>query len=163
MKQFDWTRLFTKTNRVYTQLVWWVIVFLLFIFLKEYPSRMSGLTLLCLVLQETLELAIPCYSQNLLILPFFQRGKWVIGMLLYLLQIIVLVYGLPYVLNGVGALFMISDKVDWRDEHITFSVIAFTIIATIFRLGLDRLILDRRRKEDELRHLKAQLNPHFLF
>jgi LytS/YehU family sensor histidine kinase len=28
---------------------------------------------------------------------------------------------------------------------------------------LDRLILEKEQKENELRHLKAQLNPHFLF
>jgi len=42
-------------------------------------------------------------------------------------------------------------------------MVAFTVIASFFKLGLDRLILDKQQKENELRHLKAQLNPHFLF
>jgi hypothetical protein len=163
MKLFDWTRLFTRPYKVYTQIVFWIVVFILFILLKEYPDRMTGLTLFCLVLQETLELAIPSYTQNVLILPFFRRGRWIMGILLYLVQVAALIYGLPYVLNAVGLLFPIHDRVDWRYEHITFSVIAFTVIATIFKAGLDRLILDRQQKENELRHLKAQLNPHFLF
>lgn len=163
MRQFDWTGLFTRPYKVYTQLGFWFVVFLLFIFLKEYPNRMTGMTLICLVLQETLELAIPSYTQNLLVLPVFKRRKWLLGAMLYLLQVFVLVYGLPYLLNGIGLLFPIRDRVDWREEHITFSVIAFTVIATIFKLGLDRLILDKQQKEDQLRHLKAQLNPHFLF
>jgi hypothetical protein len=123
--------------------------------------------LICLVLQETLELAIPSYSQNLLILPFFQRGKWLLGSILYLAQVLLLIYLIPYILNAVGLLFHtifhIGDIVDWRNEHITFSVIAFTIVATFFKIGLDRLILEKEQKENELRHLKAQLNPHFLF
>jgi LytS/YehU family sensor histidine kinase len=163
MKQFDWTCLFTKPYKVYTQLVFWAIVFILFVVLKEYPYRMSGLTLICLVLQETLELAIPSYSQNLLVVPFFKRGKWLTGILLYLVQVVLLIYGLPYILNAIGLLFPIHDRVDWRNEHIAFSIIAFTVVATIFKLGLDRLILDKQQKENELRHLKAQLNPHFLF
>jgi hypothetical protein len=140
-----------------------MLVFTLYMVLKEYPARMMGATAVCLVLQITLELAIPSYAQNLLILPFFKRRKWLLGSALYLLQILVLLYGLPYVLNAVGLLFPIDDRVDWRKEHIAFSVVAFTIMATFFKLGLDRLILDKQQKENELRHLKAQLNPHFLF
>ena len=167
MKRFDWTRLFTKPAKVYTQLAFWSIVFCLYIVLKEYPERLSGWALICLVLQETLELAIPSYSQNLLVLPFFQRGKWLLGGLLYLVQVLLLIYLIPYLLNAVGlvfhTLFHVQDIVDWRNEHITFSVIAFTVVATFFKIGLDRLILDKEQKENELRHLKAQLNPHFLF
>lgn len=167
MKPFDWTRLFTKPGKFYTQLAFWMIVFCLYILLKEYPARLTGWALVCNVLQEVLELAIPSYSQNLLVLPFFQRRKWLLGSLLYLVQAPLLIYLIPYILNAVGlvfgALFHIQDIVDWRNEHITFSVIAFTVIATFFKIGLDRLILDKERKENELRHLKAQLNPHFLF
>ncbi|MBE9463953.1 sensor histidine kinase [Dyadobacter subterraneus] len=163
MKQFDWTRLFIKPYRIFTQLAFWVIVFVLFIVLKEFPDRMNGLTLFCLVLQQTLELAIPSYSQNLLIVPLFNRGKWIIGIVLYLVQVILLIKLLPYILNAVGLLFPISDRVNWHYEHITFSVIAFTVVATIFKIGLDKLILEKQQKENELRHLKAQLNPHFLF
>jgi len=163
MKQFDWTRLFTKPLKVYTQLVFWVVVFLLYMVLKEYPARMMGATAVCNVLQITLELAIPSYSQNLLILPFFKRRRWFLGAVLYLVQIVALIYSLPYLLNAVGLLFPINDRVDWRNEHIAFSVVAFTIMATMFKLGLDRVILDKQQKENELRHLKAQLNPHFLF
>src|SRR5579859_4221428 len=136
MRQFDWTSLFAKPYKVYTQLGFWFIVFLLFIFLKEYPNRMTLVTLICLVLQETLELAIPSYTQNLLVLPFFLRRKWLLGIMLYLLQVLALIYGLPYLLNGVGLLFPIQDRVDWRNEHVMFSVVSFTVIATIFKLGL---------------------------
>jgi two-component system, LytTR family, sensor histidine kinase LytS len=128
---------------------------------------MTGATLICLVSQEVLELAIPSYTQNLLILPFFKRKKWWLGAVLYLIQLVLLVKFLPYLLNAVGIfwkmLFGVTDLVDWRKEHITFSVVAFTVIATFVKIALDKLILDKERKENELRHLKAQLNPHFLF
>jgi two-component system sensor histidine kinase LytS len=163
MRKFDWTSLFTKPYKLYTQIVFWVLVFVAYMVLKEYPARMMGATAVCLVLQITLELMIPSYTQNLLILPFLKRRKWLLGVVLYLAQIAALIYGLPYVLNAVGLLFPINDRVDWRNEHIAFSIVAFTIMATIFKLGLDRLILDKQQKENELRHLKAQLNPHFLF
>jgi len=109
MKRFDWTQLFTKPYKIYTQLVFWVIVFFLYIFLKEYPNRMTGATLICLVLQEMLELAIPVYSQNLLVLPFFKKGKWIYGAGLYVLQVALLIFILPYILNGIGLLFPITE------------------------------------------------------
>lgn len=167
MKPFDWTHLYNRPYKVYAQLVGWAVVFSLFILLKEYPQRMTGMTLICLVFQQLLELAIPSYTQNLLILPFFKRRRWWVGILLYLIQLVLLITLLPYLLNAVGALFGmlfgITDLADWRKEHIAFSVVAFTVIATFYKLFFDRLMLDKQRKDDELRHLKAQLNPHFLF
>lgn len=167
MKQFDWTVLFRRPLNVFTQLVAWLVIFFLYILLKEYPQRMSGATLVCLVLQETLELAIPCYAQNLLILPLFKQRRWLTTSILYLVQLACLVLFLPYVLNTIGylfgALFHVTDLVDWRNEHIAFSIVAFTVIASLAKIAVDKLILEKERKENELRHLKAQLNPHFLF
>ena len=144
-------------------MVFWLMVSFAIIFFKEYPERMTGLTMICLVLQVTLEFMIPCYSQNLLVVPFFKKHGWLWGTAAYLLQIGLLVFLLPFVLNAVGMLFPVTDRVDWRNEHVTFSVVTFTVIATFYKVALDGLILDKKRKEDELRHLKAQLNPHFLF
>jgi len=167
MKPFDWTHLYNRPYKVYAQFAGWAVVFSLFILLKEYPQRMTGMTLICLVFQQLLELAIPSYTQNLLILPFFKRRRWWVGILLYISQLVLLIILLPYLLNAVGALFGmlfgITDLADWRKEHIAFSVVAFTVIATFCKLFFDRLMLDKQRKDDELRHLKAQLNPHFLF
>ncbi|RZK08560.1 MAG: histidine kinase, partial [Flavobacterium sp.] len=163
MKPFDWTILFIKPYKIYTHIVFWLMVSFAIIFFKEYPERMTGLTMICLVVQVTLEFMIPCYSQNLLVMPFFKRYGWLRGIAAYLLQIGLLIFLLPYVLNAVGMLFPITDRVDWRDEHVTFSVVTFTLIATIYKVALDGLIMDKKQKENELMHLKAQLNPHFLF
>jgi two-component system sensor histidine kinase LytS len=163
MKPFDWTRLFIGPYKIYTHVLFWLLFSCAIIFLKEYPERMTGLTMICLVLQTTLEVIIPCYSQNLLVIPLFKKRGWLLGAAAYILQVVLLIFLLPYILNAIGLLFPITDRVDWRNEHITFSIFAFTLTATVFRLALDGLILDKQRKENELRHLKAQLNPHFLF
>ena len=166
-KEFNWTILFNKRNRIYTQVSFFIVIFFLFIILKEYPLSFTGVSLICIVLQQTLEFAIPCYTQNYLVLPFFRRGKWITGLILYIVQIITLVYGLPYILNIAGlpfvTIFHMQNSIDWTREHITFSMIAFTLIASIFKTALDKLIIDHDQKEMELKHLKAQLNPHFLF
>lgn len=140
----------------------------MYILLKEYPRRMTGMALVCIVLQETLELAIPCFTQNLLVLPFFKRRKWFVSIALYAVQLVLLVQLLPYFLNSVGRLFAklfhITDVVtNWQDQHFAFTMVAFTVMASIAKVGIERLIRDKEQKENELRHLKAQLNPHFLF
>ncbi len=124
---------------------------------------MTGLTMIALVLQGTLELIIPCYTQTLLVIPLFKKHGWLLGTAVYLIQLVLLISLLPYILNAIGMLFPITDRVDWRNEHIAFSVVAFTLVATVYKMALDGLILEKQRKENELRHLKAQLNPHFLF
>jgi len=168
MKTFDWTRLFTWPYKGYTQLAFWVIVFFLYILLKEYPQRMSGITLICLVFQETLELIIPCYSQNLLVLPLLKRRKWLFAIIIYAVQLMFLIELLPYLLNLIGLffakLFHITDVVtNWQEQHFAFTMVAFTVMASLAKVGVERLIRDKEQKENELRHLKAQLNPHFLF
>jgi len=168
MKQFDWTHLFTWPYKVYTQVAFWVIVFFLYILLKEYPERMRGIALVCIITQEVLELAIPSYTQNLLVLPFLKRSKWLVGVFIYIVQLALLIELLPYVLNLVGWLFVnvfhITDVVtNWQDQHFAFTMVAFTVMASLAKVGVDRLMRDKEQKENELRHLKAQLNPHFLF
>src|ERR1700760_2482983 len=141
MKRFDWIQLFTWPYKVYVQLGFWAIVLCLFIVLKEYPYSFTGASLICIVLQETLELAIPSYSQNLLILPFFKRGKWVVGAILYIIQIVLLVWLIPFILSGVwvffSAVFYITNRVFWREEHISFIVTASSVMGPSFKLGLD--------------------------
>jgi LytS/YehU family sensor histidine kinase len=95
--------------------------------------------------------------------PFFKKRGWLWGTSAYLLQIGLLICLLPFILNAVGMLFPITDRVDWRNERIAFSVVTFTLIASIYKVALEGLILDKKQKENELMHLKAQLNPHFLF
>jgi two-component system sensor histidine kinase LytS len=163
MQLIDWTHLFIKPYKGYTHVVFWLMVSCAIIFLKEYPERMTGLTMICLVLQVTFEIIIPCYSQNSLVVPVFKNHGWLLGTAAYLFQVVVLILLLPYILNTIGMLFPITDRVDWRHEHIAFSVVAFTLMATVYKMALDGLILDKQRQENELRHLKAQLNPHFLF
>ena len=81
---------------------------------------------------------------------------------------IYLINGLPVLLDFTGLLFVklfdIQHWVEWKKESFAFKMIAYTVMASIFKIAKDSIISSKeQRGEAELQTLKSQLNPHFLF
>src|SRR3990170_2743633 len=93
-------------------------------------------------------------------LNFFTRSRW----WLYVFFISVLIGGFYY-----GKLFIINK---WfaelaNDENVFaftfFPIIFFLIISTIYRLVLDKIHSEKTQLATELKFLRSQVSPHFLF
>lgn len=167
-KKLDWLLLLNRKNRLYRHILFWIAVTAFLIVLKEYPpwlKRPAEIT--CVTLQILLTFIISCYTNNYFVLPFFFRKKTVIAILLYCCQIVLLTFLMPVLLDLVSILFVrifdIQYWVEWKKESFAFKIIAYTAMASIFKIAKDSILSSKEQKEAELRHLKSQLNPHFLF
>lgn len=166
-KKFDLIKLLDKRNLLYRDLLLWTIIVFIFIVFKEYPLQYKGTEIVCFILQLTLLTAIPSYTNNLIIIPLFKKRKIAIAIISYISQIILLTLSLPVLFELISHLFVkifdMQQWTNWKNENVAFNIIAFTVIASVFKIAKDKIILESERKETELKNLVAQLNPHFLF
>lgn len=168
LKKLDWTIFLNKENRLYRHLFFWLMVTLWPVIFKAYPKNLTSAELACNLLQGNLQLAIPAYINNYLVLPFFKNKKIRIGIILFISQIVLMAFLLPVILDvfipGLFVkLFNIQHWNIWGEEHLNYKIVGFVIMASVFKYAKDSFVRSKEQNETELRHLKNQLNPHFLF
>jgi LytS/YehU family sensor histidine kinase len=147
--------------------VFWLLVILWLIIFPAHPGHFHGAEIVCFMIQDILQLAIPAYVNIYIVLPFFRKRKILIAILLFICQIVLLPLIEPPFLDLIRLLFVklyaVHNCIDWSIENLNSKVVAYVIMATIFKYAKDNLMRSKEQKEAELRHLKSQLNPHFLF
>ena len=168
LKKFDWSIILNEENRLYRHLFFWMMVTLWPIVFKAHPKNLTGAELACNLLQGNLQLAIPAYINNYLVLPFFKNKRIAIGIILFISQIVLMSFLLPVILDMVipqlfVKLYNIQYWNNWGEEHLNYKIVATVMLASIFKYAKDSFVRSKEQKETELRHLKNQLNPHFLF
>ena len=103
-------------------------------------------------------LAPPIYITNLWILPFFRKNKGFF-FILFFISTISFSYILMSILN-----YSIGISFDWLKFMNFIGIFTFVLLFGIsIKLARDSFLLKQKEKEAELKLLKAQLNPHFLF
>jgi LytS/YehU family sensor histidine kinase len=103
-------------------------------------------------------IAPPVYISNLKILPLFLQKKLKLAAFLYLLNIAFFTF------IGVLILSSLLERFQFIMLTNAFGAILLILIfGTALKLSKDSFVRRQQEKEAELKLLKAQLNPHFLF
>lgn len=159
--------LFKKKNIHVQHFLFWLFVVLVTLLFKEYPTGFQPIEITCYLIQFVAFMAIPGYFHNFLVLPLFKRQKIFLGLLLYIAELLLLTLLLPYLFKGISqafiSLFDIGNWINWENENIAFNIFGFTVMASVINIAKERVTLQKEQKEAELKLLKEQLNPHFLF
>ena len=139
-------------NKIVQNIIVWV-----FIFLIGLVSIQSD-NLILSALLAVVFLAGPVYIHNLKILPlFFTNRKW-IGLFFFLVNIAIF--------TCIGVYFL-SDALDdfkWRMFYNMIGILLLVLlVSSSLKVASDSFVRRQQEKDAELKLLKAQLNPHFLF
>lgn len=102
-------------------------------------------------------LLVPIYLNNIFILPVFNK-KTFIGILLFVFN--TLIFTLIVVFFVSNSL----NKFEWSMIPNLFGIMVLALLfGSAIRIARDSFVKRQQVKEAELKLLKAQLNPHFLF
>lgn len=139
-------------NKIIQNIIVWV-----FIFLVALVSIQSDNVVLSAFL-GVLFLAFPVYVHNLKILPlFFGKRIW-FGVLLFVLNI-----GL-FATISIYFLSVVTQRFEWRMVYNMIGILVLVLfVSSSLKVARDSFIRRQEEKDAELKLLKAQLNPHFLF
>ncbi len=139
-------------NKMVQNLFIWFFLFLILLTTIQAENKV-------LASLFSIALLVPAvYSNNLLILPFLRKKR---GLFLVLFLVNVLLF----VLISVGIIRWVENQAFELSMYINFfgiMVLAMVFASTI-KIARDSFTRRQHEKEAELKLLKAQLNPHFLF
>lgn len=139
-------------NKLIQNLFIWFFLFLILLTTIQADARVLS------ALFAILLLAPPVYLNNLLILPFFNKKPFIFFSLFILNSLVftgISVFVIQVALGGPFELRMFIN-------FFGIMILAMTFASAI-KLARDSFTRRQQEKEAELKLLKAQLNPHFLF
>lgn len=139
-------------NKIFQNIIIWLFLLIIFIMVIQADNRfLVSIVLIGFIMP-------PIYLNNLKILPLFFTKKRSLGITFFTLNILV------FTILGVCFLSDFFEKFQWKMLLNVFGAVLLIILfGTALKLARDSFYRRQEEKEAELKLLKAQLNPHFLF
>lgn len=139
-------------NRVLQNVIIWLFVLLIFTMVIQADNRLLTAATLIAFISPAI------YINNLKILPLYFKNKVITAGTLFFINILL------FTVFGVLLLSELLQQFEWRMFYNLFGIILLSILfGTTLKISRDSFFRRQQEKEAELKLLKAQLNPHFLF
>jgi two-component system sensor histidine kinase LytS len=159
-------------NRLLQNIIVWLCLFGLI----QLTASFEGDTIACEryggILGICLMIGFPIYGTNMIILPLWRQKKIGLSLLLYALNISLFALASSFIVYGTAAIFcsLSNNPVSPFDDfemgdfiNSVSTLIMTTLIGLAIRIARDSILQNNKNKIAELKLLKAQVNPHFLF
>lgn len=139
-------------NKLVQNILVWLFLMIIFLMVIQAENRLlASAAIIAFIIP-------PVYISNLKILPLFFTNRRVLGVVLFSLNIIFFTF------LGVTLLSSFFESFQWKMLLNIFGAVLLVILfGTALKLARDSFYRRQEEKEAELKLLKAQLNPHFLF
>lgn len=170
--------LFRKNKLLLLHLIFWALYFSFFFYLVSFPRK--GVepnylrALLDAITQLITMMAISYFNYFVLLPKALKKGKWGVYLLEIIISLAVMIAFQVWLKRQIyfdagGRTFNWLGSVRFITQHTSSTIFIVTFIASLrflsdyFELEAERKAVENEKLQSELRFLKEQINPHFLF
>lgn len=152
-------------------ILFWSALYLCFVLFDLSERQSFWLALIEETINVTAYASIVYFNFYVLIPNFLSKKRLLLfvgGLLLYLVLLTPIITAALYWVFLAFDATTLAERLDERIIFITFALVAF--LSTLFQIlsewlrhERDKRVLEQQKAQSELRFLKSQINPHFLF